>query len=211
MIEVGFENVHIEIGPKSRQLLQHWFPESGVERYVASADIEARKPKHASLILPKGEKWIQDVRQRAAENMTKSHNCTQSIVAAFAEVLDLDNKQVLKAASGFLGGMVCSLTCGVHSAGVIILGMIMGRECLDEGLDGILPLVLPTQELIRRLNERLGSHSCKELTGVDFTDLEQAMAYSNSDGHQKCIARVADWAEEIAKLMNDKYLAGEIF
>jgi arsenite methyltransferase len=211
LIEVGFQNVHIEIRPKSGQFLQHWFPDSGVERYVASADIEARKPKHASLILPEGEKWIEEVRQKAEENMAKSHNCTQSILAAFAEFLDLDDKHVFKAASGFLGGMVCSLTCGVFSAGVIVLGMIMGRERLDEEPDGGLPLVLATQELIRRLSERLGSHSCKELTGMDFTDLEQAMAYKNSDEHQKCIARVADGAEEIAKLINDKYLAGEIF
>jgi arsenite methyltransferase len=211
LIEVGFEEVNIEIRPKSKQFLQHWFPESGVDSYVASANIEARKPKHASLILPKGEKWIQDVRQKSAENMTRSHNCTQSIVAAFAEVLDLDDNNVLKAASGFLGGMVSSLTCGVHSAGVMVLGMIMGRERLDEGLDGIIPLVFPAQELIRILNGRLGSHSCLELTGMDFTDLEQAMAYSKSDGHQKCVARVADGAEEIAKLINDKYLAGEIF
>ena len=53
LIEVGFENVNIEIRPKSKEFLRHWFPESGVERLVASADIEARKPKHASQIRPK--------------------------------------------------------------------------------------------------------------------------------------------------------------
>jgi C_GCAxxG_C_C family probable redox protein len=209
--KVGFENISIEINPNSKQFLQHWFPDSGVEHYVASATIEARKPKHASLILPEGEVWIEAVRQKAAENMTRHDNCTQSIVAAFAEVLNLEDSLVFKASSGFLGGMMSSLTCGIHSAGIIVMGMIMGRERLEEGLDGILPMVLPTQELIRRLNERLGSHSCKELTGVDFTDLEQAMAYRASDEHQKCIARVADGTEEIAKLIKEKYLAEEIF
>lgn len=209
--EVGFENISIEIRPESKQFLQQWFPDSGAEHYVASANIEARKPKHASLILPEGEIWIQVVRQKVAENMTRNDNCAQSIVAAFAEVFNLEDSRVLKAASGFWGGMVSSLTCGVHSAGVIVIGMIIGRERLEEGLDGLLPMVVPTQELIRRLNERLGSHSCKELTGVDFTDLEQCMAYRASDEHQKCIARAADGAEEIAKLIKDKYLAGEIF
>jgi C_GCAxxG_C_C family probable redox protein len=143
--------------------------------------------------------------------MTQYDNCTQSIVAALAEALDLEDGPVLKATSGFWGGMVSSLTCGVHSAGVIVMGMIMGRDRLDEGLDGLLPMVFPTQELIRRLNGRLGSHSCKVLTGVDFTDLEQAMAYRTSDEHQKCILRAADGAEEIAKLIKEEYLAGEIF
>jgi C_GCAxxG_C_C family probable redox protein len=197
--------------PESKQFLQHWFPDSGAEHYVASANIEARKPKPASLLLPEGEKWIQDVRQLAADNMTRYDNCTQSIVAAFTQVLGLEDGGVFKAASGFWGGMVSSLTCGVHSAGVILMGMIMGRDRLDEGLDGLLPMVFPTQELIRRLNERLGSHSCKELTGVDFTNLEQAMAYRLSDDHKKCIGCVADGAEEIAKLIKDKHVAGEIF
>ncbi len=209
--EIGFENIKIDIKPESKQILRDWFPDSGAEHYVASANIEARKPKRASLILPEGDGWIQDVRQKAEENMTRYDNCTQSIVAAFAEVLDMEDNGVFKAASGFLGGMVSSLTCGIHSAGVMVLGMIMGRERLEDGLDGILPMVFPTQELVRRLNGRLGSHSCRELTGVDFTDLEQAMAYLSSDGHQKCIARVADGAEEIAKLIKEKYSAGEIF
>ena len=54
--EVGFENINIEIRPESKQLLQQWFPDSGAEQYVASANIEARKPKRAQLILPEGEK-----------------------------------------------------------------------------------------------------------------------------------------------------------
>ena len=82
--------------------------------------------------------------------MTRYDTCTQSIVAAFAEVLGLEDGGVLKAASGFWGGMVSSLTCGVHSAGVIVMGMIMERDRLDRRIDGLLPMVFPTQELIRR-------------------------------------------------------------
>jgi arsenite methyltransferase len=42
--EVGFENISIEIRPESKQLLQQWFPDSGADHYVASANIEAQKP-----------------------------------------------------------------------------------------------------------------------------------------------------------------------
>jgi hypothetical protein len=41
--EVGFGNVNIEIKPQNRQLVRSWFPESGAEDYVASADIAACK------------------------------------------------------------------------------------------------------------------------------------------------------------------------
>jgi hypothetical protein len=107
--------------------------------------------------------------------------------------------------------MLSSLTCGVHSAGVIVMGLIMGRERLEDGLDGLFPIVPLTQELIQRLNIRLGSHSCRDLTGVDFTDLNQALEFHASEGHKACIARVADGAEEIAKLISEKLAEGDVF
>ena len=211
LIESGFENVSIRIRPGSQELIRHWFPDTGVEQYVASADIEAIKPLFVDLKIPEGVDWIQDVRQKAEANMRRYDNCTQSIVAAFLDVLDLEDRWVLKGASGFIGGMLSSLTCGVHAAGVIVIGLIMGRERLEDGMDGLFPSVLPTQELMQRLNNKLGSHSCRDLTGVDFTDLDQAIAFQSSEGHKQCINRVADGAEEIAKLISEKFAEGEVF
>ena len=211
LIESGFDKVNIRIRPGSRELIRQWLPGSGVEQYVASADIEAIRPQQPGLKLPEGVAWVRDVRKKAEENMRLYDNCTQSIVAAFMDVLGLKDQMVLKAASGFIGGMMSSLTCGIHSAGVLAIGLIMGRERLEDGLDGLYPMVLPTQELIQRLNNRLGSHSCRELTGVDFTDLQQAVAFRSSEGHQQCIDRVAEGAEEIAKFINEKVAEGEVF
>jgi arsenite methyltransferase len=42
---VGFHNVHIELKTHSKELVSGWFPGSGAENYVASADIRAQKPK----------------------------------------------------------------------------------------------------------------------------------------------------------------------
>jgi len=211
LTESGFENIHIRIRPQSQELIRQWFPNSGVEQYVASADIEAKKPLSSELILSQGVDWIQQVRRKAEQNMSRYDNCTQSIVAAFLDVFDLNDRWVLRGASGFFGGMLSSLTCGVHSAGVIVMGLIMGRERLEDGLDGLFPIVPLTQELIQRLNIRLGSHSCRDLTGVDFTDLNQAIEFRASEGHKTCIARVADGAEEIAKLISEKRAEGDVF
>jgi SAM-dependent methyltransferase len=41
---IGFEDIRIRIKPYSRQLISSWFPGSGAEDYVASAEIEAVKP-----------------------------------------------------------------------------------------------------------------------------------------------------------------------
>jgi ubiquinone/menaquinone biosynthesis C-methylase UbiE len=42
--EAGFQRIIIELKAYSDELVSQWFPGSGVERYVASADIEAYKP-----------------------------------------------------------------------------------------------------------------------------------------------------------------------
>jgi SAM-dependent methyltransferase len=41
----GFCNVHVNVKPESRDLVASWAPGRGIEDYVASAAIEARKPE----------------------------------------------------------------------------------------------------------------------------------------------------------------------
>ena len=45
LVDAGFEDVRIEPRPASRALIQEWMPGSGAENFVASATIEAVKPK----------------------------------------------------------------------------------------------------------------------------------------------------------------------
>jgi hypothetical protein len=94
---------------------------------------------------------------------------------------------------------------------MLVLGLLIGRENIEEGLDGVFPIAIPGQDLIRRLNARIGSHSCKELTGVDFTDLDEALAFHASKEHERCFVRVADGAEEIALFIKELDQNGEIF
>jgi arsenite methyltransferase len=42
--EAGFDDIHVEVNEESRTFIKDWLPGSGVEDYVASATIEARKP-----------------------------------------------------------------------------------------------------------------------------------------------------------------------
>ena len=44
LAEAGFHNITIELKTYSRELIESWFPQSGAENYVASADIVAEKP-----------------------------------------------------------------------------------------------------------------------------------------------------------------------
>jgi SAM-dependent methyltransferase len=48
LTEIGFEEIRIQIRPHSGDIIRQWFPDSGAEKYVASADIEAIKPVEKS-------------------------------------------------------------------------------------------------------------------------------------------------------------------
>ena len=43
----------------------------------------------------------------------------------------------------------------------MVLGLFLGREEINLGLDGLLPIMMPAQELVKRPNQRLGNHSTK--------------------------------------------------
>jgi hypothetical protein len=169
------------------------------------------KEKVWAPIIPDDPQWPEQMKATAMDYLKRYDSCTQAILWAFMEALAMEDKMVLRAGGAMQGGMMSSLTCGVHTAGLMILGMLMGREDLQTGLDGLMPIVVPSQDLVRMLSRRLGGHSCLAMTGVDFTDLEAALRYKLSEDHAKCVNRVADGAESIAQYLQLRDSRGELF
>ncbi len=164
-----------------------------------------------SISLPRGTDWIARVSDKSRDNMMRYDSCTQSILAAFMDEFGMKDPLVIRAAGAMHGGMLCSLTCGIHTAGLMVLGLLMGRERLEAGLDGLFPIVVPGQELMGRLTEKFGSHICREISGVVFTDLEQAMEFYSSKQNEKCFKLVAEGAEEIALFLKELEAKGGLF
>lgn len=201
--KTGFEDVEITINTKSAEVISTWFPETGAEHYVSSATIEARKPAHPVLRLPQNRDWIQDVAQKAERNMAEHGNCTQSIVSAFVDVLNIRDPSLSRVSSGFLGGMTCSRTCGINSAAVLLLGYFFGRNRIDEGMDAMYSVVFCIRQTLKQLDELMGAHACQELTGVDFRNTLQAMQFQNSNAQKRCIAWVGEGARIIATILHE--------
>jgi hypothetical protein len=164
-----------------------------------------------TITIPQDPGWAQKVREKAERYITQHEGCTQSILATFMEELGIDDPLVFRAAGAMQGGMLCSLTCGIHSAGMLILGLLIGRQKLEQGMDGLFPVVVPAQDLIARLNQRLGSSSCRELSGVDFTNIEEAMRFIATGENRRCFSLVADGAEVIATFLQEMAANGQLF
>jgi hypothetical protein len=153
--------------------------------------------------IPDSPEWIDRVKEKAFTNAISYGSCTQSILSAFMDEFGVEDPLLLRSAGAMHIGMLSSLTCGIHSAAMMVLGLVMGREDLTQGHDGIIPIMEPGQNLIDRLNRKLGGHACRELTGTDFTDLNQAMAFRGSKDAEKCLHRMRDGAGEIALFLDE--------
>ena len=164
-----------------------------------------------AVTLPESPDWIERVKEKAFNNMKNQHGCTQVILEAFMDELGMNDPLVIRAAGAFHAGMTSSLVCGIHTGGLMVLGLLMGRENLELGMDGLMPIISPAQDLLKRLDKRTGSSPCKELTGVDFTDAEQAIHFVVNNEIAKCHDRVRDGAEEIALFLKELEEGGMLF
>jgi len=160
--------------------------------------------------LPDSPEWIARVRENAERYMRKYENCPQSILEAFMDEFGMKDPMVT-ASAGALHGMSPQLMCGVYTAGLMVLGLLMGRRDVREGLDSLTPIVMPAQDLITRLHDRIGGYTCTELTRTDFDDDEQRARYYTAGGQEQCISRVGQAAEEIGRFIRHLDETGDLF
>lgn len=110
---------------------------------------------------------LEDRIQRAVENFMSGYGCTQSVVAAFADLYGLDDTMAKRIAAGFGGGVGrMRMMCGTVSGLVILAGLDCGQT---EGADreGKAACYKVVQELLETFKQRNGSIICAELLGLN--------------------------------------------
>ncbi|MCR4687101.1 MAG: C-GCAxxG-C-C family protein [Lachnospiraceae bacterium] len=106
-------------------------------------------------------------REMAMANFMKGYNCSQSVVLAFADMLPVNEADLLKMASSFGGGMGrLREVCGSVSGMFIVIGLLYGYDGPETG-----PVKAEhykrVQELAHRFEEKHGSIVCRELLGLN--------------------------------------------
>ena len=105
-------------------------------------------------------------REMAMANFKKGYNCSQSIVLAFADMIPIDEKQLLKMASSFGGGMGrLREVCGSVTGMFMVAGFLYGYDGPETGqvkADHYARI----QELAHRFEEKHGSIVCREMLGL---------------------------------------------
>jgi len=108
--------------------------------------------------------------ESAAAYFEQKLNCAQSVLAAFAPDLGLDEKTALRLASPLGGGLARrGEVCGAVSGALLALGLARGSETPEDN-DRTYRLA---QDFMARFEQRHGSLTCRELLGYDIRDPQE--------------------------------------
>lgn len=146
--------------------------------------------------------------QRAVDNFMQGYGCCQSVVAAFADLYNLDDTMAKRIAAGFGGGVGrMRMMCGAVSGIVILAGLDRGQI---DGADrkGKSMCYKVVQELLDEFKVQNGSVVCAELLGLKGHEKAQSsyVASPRTAEYYKtrpCAAKVENAARIFAEyLMN---------
>ena len=96
-------------------------------------------------------------------------NCAQSSFLALKEEFDLEDGGVLKALTPFPGLAYRDGVCGTLIGCTMALGLVFGREDLDDW-GGYIRSIPPVREFFRRFKKDVGSIMCNDLVESEFGD-----------------------------------------
>ena len=146
--------------------------------------------------------------QRAVDNFMQGYGCCQSVVAAFADLYNLDDTMAKRIAAGFGGGVGrMRMMCGAVSGIVILAGLDRGQI---DGADreGKSMCYKVVQKLLDEFKVQNGSVVCAELLGLKGHEKAQSsyVASPRTAEYYKtrpCAAKVESAARIFAEyLMN---------
>ncbi|MDD2354548.1 MAG: C-GCAxxG-C-C family protein [Lachnospiraceae bacterium] len=106
-------------------------------------------------------------KEMAMDYFTKGYNCSQSVVLAFADLLPVDEKTLMKLSSSFGGGMGrLREVCGSVTGMFMVAGMLYGYDGPETGHAKAEHYAL-IQELAGKFEAENGSIVCRELLGLN--------------------------------------------
>ena len=109
---------------------------------------------------------MEDRIERAIALFKSGYNCSQAVVAAYADLYGFTQEQAFRMAASFGGGIgrmreTCGAACGLFMLAGLETGAVDGAD--REGKAGNYALV---QELAAEFRKRNGSINCSELLGL---------------------------------------------
>jgi len=137
--------------------------------------------------------------------------CSQCVIAAIQDTLDIRNDDIFKSATGLAGGggLAGDSGCGAYIGSILMLGLLLGRE--RERFSDPEGIRFKTHELVRKLRERFsqeyGSVICRDIQNrilgryFYLADPQEYEKFHNAGAHDlhcpEVVGKAAKWMIEI--------------
>jgi C_GCAxxG_C_C family probable redox protein len=137
--------------------------------------------------------------------------CSQCVIAALQDALDIRNDDIFKSATGLAGGtgLAADGSCGAYVGAVLVLGSLLGRERNNfSDPEGIR---YKTHQLTRKFREKFiqeyGSVICRDIQNkilgryYYLPDPQEFEKFHNAGAHDvhcpEVVGKAAKWMSEI--------------
>lgn len=155
-------------------------------------------------------KIIEEIGNAAYENEKTYHGCSQCVLRALQDHLDLGCDLTFKAASALAGGVGrMGEACGSLLGAVMAIGLAFGRDRLEVTSDS--PAYQKAQQLAGemgdRFREKYGSVRCLDVQtsifgrSFNFNDPADVEAFGEAGGYEKCPEVARTTARMAAKII----------
>lgn len=143
--------------------------------------------------------------QATRETLTRCRNCAQTAFAVLQQEFDLDGDAILRALTPFPGIALRGETCGAVVGCLMAIGLVYGRDDLDDWHAYIASLP-PARRFTRRFEELNASTDCEGILEAklgrkfNLADTGQSLEYVEAGGPAVCgevLARAVQIAAEI--------------
>lgn len=143
-----------------------------------------------------------DRAKRLNELLDAGFNCAESMVAAFAEDLNVDREAAIRSATSFGAGMGRSAkTCGLVSGGAIVIGLALGRSDPTD-VEAKERAYKAVAEFVEAVEAVRGSTSCTGILGADLTTDEGRQLADESKLYEtNCHVAAGEFAEILERLL----------
>ena len=147
------------------------------------------------------EERIQRVREEAIDRDAAYSGCSQSVLGTLQDEFGIGNKESFKAASVLSGGIASrGETCGAIIGALLALGLVMGRERIEDS-EVYKAMLEPSIEVRTRFieelkkqfgfDEELKNTLCRHIQekvfgrSFDLSNEEERQAFEDAGGHSE--------------------------
>lgn len=151
---------------------------------------------------------MEDRIELAVSLFREGYNCSQSVVAAFADMYGFTREQALRMSASFGGGIgrmrqTCGAACGLFLVAGLETGCTEGSN--REGKEANYKLV---QQLAQEFKQRNGSLICAQLLGLDKSAPTPATPEARTAEYYKkrpCVKMVEEAARIWVEYLENKH------